>query len=125
MIPRKKIQGYIAESEAPALEPSRGIQLSKTLSKAYSGFVHGASPHIMELYGGTPGRFHVQGMLGTPRIEEHERDIWNFFYRGIIALGFAAKAFGADDLFESIQKYLGYFESASGKDYSDASQEPT
>lgn len=125
MIPRKKIQAYIAKSEAAALEPSRGIQLSQTLSKAYSGFVHGASPHIMEMHGGTPARFHVQGMLGTPRIEEHERDIWNFFYRGIIAFGFAATAFGAEDLFKSIQKYLGHFESASGKAYSDAKQKPT
>lgn len=125
MIPREKIRAYIAKSEAAALEPSRGIQLSKTISKAYSGFVHGASPHIMDMYGGNPAKFHVQGMLGTPRLEEHERGIWNYFYRGIVTFGFSAKAFGAEDLFKSIQEYLVLFESASGKDYSDARQKPT
>lgn len=124
MIPRKKIHAYIAASEAAALEPSRGIQLSKTISKAYSGFVHGASPHIMEMYGGEPAKFHVQGMLGTPRLEVHEKDIWNVFYRGIIAFGFAAKALGADYVFKSIQEYLCHFESASGEDYSDSRQKP-
>ena len=118
MIPREKIRAYIAKSEAAALEPSRGIQLSKTISKTYSGFVHGASPHIMDMYGGNPARFHVQGMLGTPRIEEHKRDIWNYFYRGIVTFGFAAKAFGADELFKSIQDYCDHFVAASGKDYS-------
>lgn len=124
MIRRKRIHAYIAKSEAAVLEPSRGIQLSKTVSKAYSGFVHGASPHIMEMYGGEPAKFHVQGMVGTPRHEEHERDIWNYLYRGIIAFGFAAKAFGGDDVFKSIQEYLCHFESASGRDYSDSRIKP-
>lgn len=118
MISREKIRAYIAKSEAAELEPSRGIQLSKTMSKAYSGFVHGASPHIMEMYGGNPAKFHVQGMLGAPIIAGHEKDIWNYFYRGIIAFGFAAKAFGAEELFKSIQDYCNHFEVASGKDYS-------
>ena len=120
MIPREKIRAYIAKSEAAALEPSRGIRLSKTISKAYSGFVHGASPHIMEMYGGNPAKFHVQGMLGSPRMQEHERDIWNYFNRAIVTFGFAAKALGAEELFKNVQKYLAHFESASGKDYSNA-----
>lgn len=125
MIPRKKIQAYIAQSEAAALEPSRSIQLSRTISKAYSGFVHGASPHIMEMFGGNPAKFHVQGLLGTPRFAEHERDLWNFFYRGILAFGFAAKCFGSEELFRSVLEYRDHFEVASGKDYSDARNEPT
>ena len=118
MIPRKKIQAYISKSEAAALEPTRSIQLSKTISKAYSGFVHGASPHIMEMYGGNPARFHVQGMLGTPRVAIHREDIWNYFHRGIVAFGFGAKAFDAEDLLKSILKFRDYFEAASGKNYS-------
>ena len=40
----------------------------------YSGYVHAASPHIMEMYGGNPARFHVRGMHGTPRQDEHRDD---------------------------------------------------
>jgi hypothetical protein len=125
MIPREKIRAYIANSEPAALDPSRGVQLSKTISKTYSGFVHGASPHIMDMYGGSPAKFHVKGMLGTPRMEEHEEDIWNYFYRGIIAFAFSAKAFGAEELFNSIREYRDHFEAAPGKDYSDAKRKPT
>jgi hypothetical protein len=60
-----------------ASDPSRRIELYRTISKVYSGFVHGASPHIMEMYGGDPPHFHTKGMLGTPRIEEHADDLWN------------------------------------------------
>ena len=53
MTPRKKIIAFLAraEAEANANNPSRGVDIAKTLSKAYSGFVHGASPQI--------GRAHV------------------------------------------------------------------
>lgn len=122
MIPREKIRAYIANSEASALDPSRGVQLSKTISKTYSGFVHGASPHIMDMYGGSPERFHVRGMQGTPRIDEHLEDLWNYFYRGIISFAMAAKAFGAEELFNSIREYRDHFEKLSGKNYSHTGQ---
>lgn len=79
----------------------------------------------MEMYGGSPARFHVQGMLGTPRMEGHERDIWNVFYRGINAFGLGAKAFGVEDLLKNILAFRDYFESASGKDYPDTRRERT
>lgn len=81
MVPRKRIRAYLGRIEGIDVDPSTGIEISRTLSKAYSGFVHGASPQIMDMYGGTPGRFHVTGMLGTPLESEHRDDLWNYFYR--------------------------------------------
>jgi hypothetical protein len=78
MIPRKKIRAYISNIEGMSTDPSREIELSRTLSKAYSGFIHGASPHIMDSYGGNPPHFHTQGMLGTPKVEEYRHDLWNY-----------------------------------------------
>lgn len=116
-IPRKKIRAYLARIATPALTVSQRVDLSKTISKVYSGFVHGASPHIMEMYGGSPPRFHVSGMLGTPRIEHHANDLWNYFYRGILSFALVAKAFGDESLFDSIRAYRDHFESVSGKKY--------
>lgn len=113
MIPRKKIRAYIARMEGSGLDPSTGTALTNTLSKAYSGFVHGASPHIMDMYGGNPPHFHVAGMRGTPRFLEHQHDLWNYFYRGICAFGFAAKAFGDEHLFGTIRYYLDNFHNQS------------
>jgi hypothetical protein len=117
MMPRKKIRAYIARAEGAAFDPSRGIELSRTMSKAYSGYVHAASPHIMELYGGSPPRFHLRGMLGTRRIDVHRQDLWNYFYRGISAFAIVAMAFGDKSLFASIRSYMDQFAENSGQNY--------
>jgi hypothetical protein len=116
MMRREKIRSYIARIEGGYSDPSSGVAVTRTISKAYSGYVHGASPHIMEMYGGNPPLFHVAGMLGTPRYSEHQHDLWNYFYRGICAFGFAAKAFGDDALFSSIQRFRDEFTRQSGRE---------
>lgn len=117
MISRKKIRAYIARIEGAALDPSRGVELTRTISKAYSGFIHAASPHVMDMYGGNPPQFHVRGMKGTERQQEHREDLWNYFYRSIIAFALTAKAFGDDSLFAQIQQFSREFEREYGKDY--------
>lgn len=116
MISRKKIRAWIASMEG-GLDQSRGVEVTRTISKAYSGYVHAASPHIMDIYGGNPPAFYMRGMLGTPRHVEHRADLWNYFYRGIIAFGFAAKAFGDDELFATIREFSDEFACISGTDY--------
>jgi hypothetical protein len=117
MVPRKKIQAYLARIEIAALDPSQRANLFRTVSKAYSGFVHAASPQVMDMYGGNPLRFHVRGMCGTPRHTEHKADLWNYIYRGINVCGFVAKAFGDDVLFTKIREFRYEFERKSGKEF--------
>lgn len=118
MVPRAKIQAYIANRKGSALDPSSMISVSKTLTKAYSGFVHAASPQIMDMYGGEPPHFHVEGMLGTSRHAEYRMDLWNYYYRSIIAFGMAAKAFGDQELFDQICEFTVKFEEEANKSYS-------
>lgn len=125
MVSRKKIQAYLARLEEKALDPSRGVELSRSVHKTYSGFIHGASPHIMDMYVGNPPRFHVSGMLETSRAEEHRADLWNYFYRGILAVAFAAKAFGDEALFASILSYRDEFERRSGTNYGASARNET
>jgi len=117
MIPRKKIQAFLARIEGTELDPSRGSQLSKLLAKTYSGFVHGASPNIMEMYGGEPPRFFTRSLSGTPREDEYRRDLWNYMYRGFLSFVFAAKMYGAEQHVEKLVEYKEHFEAAMGKDY--------
>ncbi len=121
MIPRKKIHAYLAavggkasKQQGKALNSSDGVKLSKTLSKTYSGYVHAAAPHIMDLYGGNPPAFHLEGMLGTPRIPEHADDLWNYFYRGLMTFVAAARAFGDKECADYVYENLKRFEGASG-----------
>jgi hypothetical protein len=115
-IPRKKINAWIARHPFSGIDESTGVALTNTIHKTYSGYVHGAAPHIMDLYGGTPPRFHMKGMLGTPRHEEHADDLLNYYYRAIAAFGLAAKAFGDEALFAKIYAYSRDFASRTGTD---------
>jgi hypothetical protein len=116
-VPRKKIRAYIDRVASGPKGSSKHLDASRTVSKVYSGYVHAASPQIMDMYGGNPPRFHVRGMRGTERHLEHSADLWNYFYRGILAFGIAAKAFGDEELFSSIRNFADEFARATGKDY--------
>jgi len=118
MVPRKKVQAYIVRKEGSGLDPSTGLELARTITKAYSGYVHAASPQIMDMYGGSPPSFHVQGLLGSERHEEYRRDLWNYFYRSILSFGMAAHAFRDQELFDQIHAFTVKFEVAAGKNYS-------
>ena len=117
MLPRKKIRAYIARMEGATADPSRGVDVTRQVSKAYSGYVHAASPQIMDMYDGSPPRFHLSGMKGTERHDDHREDLWNYFYRGILAFAFAAKAFGAEVLFNNIFSFAKSFAQQAGHDY--------
>ena len=112
-IPRKKIRAYLARMEEAPMDPHQGGELFRTMSKIYSGYVHGASPHIMDMYVGHPPRFHMRGMKGAEPYEAYREDIRNYFYRGISAFGFAAKVFG-DDKLSKIDDLMRQFERAFG-----------
>lgn len=120
MIRRKKIRAYLANKiEGTDIDPSSSVELFRTNSKAYSGFVHGASPQIMAMCAGDPPRFHVSGMLGTPQGEEHCADLCNYFYRGLLSFAYVALAFGNETLFSEIRKCLNEFAKRAGMDFGD------
>src|SRR5208283_6154401 len=114
MIPRKKIQAYLAKVEVAVLDQNTRKEVTRTINKAYSGFVHGASPHIMDMYGGNPPLFHTNGMLGTPRMEEHSEDIWNVAYRSYLSHIAVSKALRAEKHVEILNKHLIRFEQNAG-----------
>ena len=102
--PRKKIRAYTTRVLGEGLNPSITLANSETIAKTFSGFVHAASPQIMDMCGGEPPRFHVLGMNGTPRIAEHVEDAWNYFYRGILAAAVVAKALGDAEVLKTMQE---------------------
>jgi hypothetical protein len=125
MIPRKKIRAYIDRALSGQKGSSQSLEAARTINKTYSGYLHAASPQIMDLFGGSPARFHLRGMRGTPRHHEHRADLWNYFHRAIIAFGFAAKAFGEEELFTSIKNFSDRFAKATGSGYQSREWEET
>ena len=113
MIPRRKIRATIARfvSDVPgtSFNPSQTAEACRTLDKAYSGYVHGASPHIMELYGGNPSRFHMDGMQGTPLARSQGEDFRNYVYRSICACATVARAFGDEASYAEMRECSNWF----------------
>lgn len=119
MVPRKKIRAYLARAEGKELDPSTAQKVAKVLAKSYSGFVHAAAPHIMEIYGGLPERFQLGSMRGTRRQNEYEADLWNYVYRSLLSFLGAAKLYGSSSHVDAILKVRSQAEQAMGKEYLD------
>ena len=68
----------------------------------------------MDMYVGNPPRFHMRGMKGAETYEAYREDVRNYFYRGISAFAFAAKAFGDDKLSAGIYDLMIQFEQVFG-----------
>ena len=54
MVPRKKIHAYIARIGSTKMNFTSGVEVARTVSKVYSGYIHAASPQTMDMYGGNP-----------------------------------------------------------------------
>lgn len=111
---RAKIQAAIARQSVFPMNPSDGQRIHETLAKTYAGYVHGASPHIMEMYGGQPGRFHTSGMLGTPPFEFAIREAANYFYRGLLNVLYVAMLLRCAQAEGSLREIKNHFESVTG-----------
>jgi hypothetical protein len=108
MVKREKIRAYVNRQSGS--DSSRANIVGKIIMKAYSGFIHAASPHIMDMYGGMPPRFDVSGEFRSVRRREFANDAMNYFYRALVAMAFAAKAFGDEDLFQKMRAEAAAFE---------------
>ena len=113
-IRRKKIHAAIARFPEQQINQSDFQLVLRTTSQVSSGFVHGASSQIMELYGGDPPHFHISGMLNTPRVTEFEEYAWNYFYRGLISVMRIALAFDETKLVSDLYEFRNYIEIKTG-----------
>ena len=53
-------------------------RMYSTVYLTYSNYVHAKYPEVMDLYGGKPGHFHLDGMLGTSKDDENLQYIDTF-----------------------------------------------
>jgi hypothetical protein len=114
-VSRKKIHSYNSRIKESEVNESDNKELKDTISKAYSGYVHGASTHIMEMYGGNPGSYYLSGMLGTPRIPEFTNNAWDYFYRGLLTFMIVALTFKEIDMLKRLYKFRDHLEEQSGR----------
>jgi len=108
---RKKIKAAVARFLTPVVNPSDSQKISHISTDCLSGYVHGTYPHIMDLYGGQPpdSRFHLTGMLGTPRMQEWMRTVAMYLQLTGPILSFMCQAFGMEDDFWNLWHMKNWF----------------
>ena len=98
-VTREKVRAGISRIGGKTKErnPSLEVEIGRVLSGTFSGYVHGAYVHIMDLFGGEAPHFHTRGMLGTPRMQECLGSHVNYVYRSLLAVeGVGYRAFRED-----------------------------
>lgn len=115
LVPRKKVRAHTLNVLGAGINTSAAASAIESVSTAYSGYVHAASENVMEMYGGNPPRFHLNGMAGTPRISEMHENADNYVYRGLMATIAVAKAFGDATQLAVLEKFLTKYEDANGQ----------
>jgi hypothetical protein len=113
-VPVRKIHATIARIAESELNPSDTQELLRTTHQAFSGYVHGAYPHIMEMYGGNPPTFHLFGMLGTPRIDEWRVQLIGYVYRALMISVLVARKLGLTDAETKVRELLTRFGKETG-----------
>lgn len=114
-VPRRRIQAYLARISEMPVNPSDAQEIARSITNTYSGYVHGASEHILGMCGGDPPRYQLAGMRGTRRENEFEASAWNYFHRSLGAFIHSAGVFGLNNLLEKLFEYRDVFETTTGK----------
>lgn len=99
-----------ATDEQEILNRSDAQNMLTVTHGAMSGYVHGAYPHIMDLYGGLPPHFHISGMSGTPREREGFNQLVTHLYRAIMASAFISMKLGLTNVEKELREQLAEFE---------------
>lgn len=110
MVSRRRIHAALAAIPDSPINPSDAQEVHRTIGKTFSGYVHAASGHILESYGGNPPHFHVYGMLGTPRQTEFDNQSVHYYYRGLATLMYVVICFKDEELTRRLYEFRAYFE---------------
>lgn len=109
-VARKHIRAYVAKHSGD--DPSSMISTGRKVYKGYSGFVHGSSESIIDMCMTEPPRYLLAGMLESPLYPDHQDDLWNYMYRGLIASTSMARLFNDEVLLNKRYRSLKDFERA-------------
>ena len=102
LVERKKIQAAQARLLTP--ENPHGTQkIGLAIDAVMSGYMHGSYQSVMELYEGGTYRFRLNGMAGTPRAREAERQIVLNVHRALNVIKGIAWSMNDDAVFDAMQ----------------------
>ena len=113
-VPGKKIRAKTMNTIGRGINVSQALAASESVGTVYSGYVHAASEIVMDMYGGSPPRFQLEGMRGTTHVAAYCRDAEIYVHRGLLAAIAVAKAFDEASLVSAMYKFIDQYELTNG-----------
>lgn len=116
-VPRAKILAGIARIKGQPINPSDAKELQRTLQQGFSGYVHGAYVHIMEMYGGKNSddlHFHTRGLVGTIRIQEWTEPLASRVFQTMVAVLIVAKRCSNEMVVAQLDGAMRHFSETTG-----------
>ncbi len=101
-VSRKKIRAYVARTYSADGDTSTAVNVFATIEAAFSGYVHGAAVHTMDVYNGK--RFQVPMDHHAPPLEALRQQRNYYCCRAISNVAIAAKALGDEHRFRFLYK---------------------
>lgn len=114
----KEISRYIEELGVTGKE-SRFAEVSakdlmSNIYRNFSNYVHARYPEVMDMYGGDPAKFHMNGMSGTQKDRESVAAISVFVDSVSLTLGHMIQKFDMRDAMKDIDKIAHWFPNEEG-----------
>jgi hypothetical protein len=101
-VSRRDVRAYVARAyQAPNFGVSDIVNVTETIDNAFSGYIHGAAGHIMDVFDGVD--FCVPVEQATPPIACLTDQLAQYLHRAIMSFEVSAKALGLDELNMSLR----------------------
>ncbi|MEA3554026.1 MAG: hypothetical protein U9R39_06475 [Campylobacterota bacterium] len=117
MVSRDKIRAYISQKSENPVNQSDTQKNYEIIDKFYSGFVHGTSVSILDMYSVNPSKYHLNGLsYEAPSVDLAKQYFEDRLYESILSLSFIALSFKEHDIFQNIQSLRFEFERQTSRD---------
>ena len=113
-VPRRKIRAWMNNQPTAPSNPSQLNDIAENISSAYSQYVHVSANTCLELYLGDPPYFHLEGVTETHFRESYEKNIIDYFFRGILSASMVAITLNAEEHQTEIIEFQDLFVDATG-----------
>lgn len=99
-VSRRDIRAYVARTYNAGFAVSQLVAVTETIDAAFSGYVHGAAVHIMDVYDGD--KFVLPLQTTDRRLTDMMEQYVQYVHRAMMAVAVAAKAFGDSGPFDLV-----------------------
>ncbi len=91
---KRKLHASYSRLASEVMNPSDAALIVDSVSTAFSGYIHGAYPHLMEMYGGKPSQYHLHKLPASEYTESVNFQLSTYVYQSFVVLSLLAQKIG-------------------------------